>query len=78
MINSPDTLLDLTGYRHIAGYILTLLLLRQNRGGAILSMKLRSLRDADWLASRLHKQGYGDVSIEAQGDQAVLKIHKPT
>jgi hypothetical protein len=76
MINPPDTLLDLTEYRHIAGYILTLLLLRQNRGGAILSMKLRSLRDADWLASRLHKQGYGDVSIEAQGEQAVLKIHK--
>jgi hypothetical protein len=76
MIDSPDTLLDLTEYRHIAGYILTLVLLHQNQGGGILSMKLRSLRDADWLASRLYKQGYGDVSIEARGEQAVLKIHK--
>jgi|GEM_PF-6204389 hypothetical protein len=76
MIDSPDTLLDLTEYRHIAGYILALLLLRQSRGNGILSMKLRSLRDADWLASRLYKQGYGDVSIEAQGEQALLKIHK--
>jgi hypothetical protein len=76
MIDSPDTLLDLTEYRHIAGYILALLLLRQSRGNGILSMKLRSLRDADWLASRLNQQGYGDVSIEAQGKQALLKIHK--
>ena len=76
MIDSPDTLLDLTEYRHIAGYILVLLLLRQSRGDGILRMKLRSLRDADWLASRLYKQGYGDVSVEAQGEQALLKIHK--
>jgi len=76
MIDSPDTLLDLTEYRHIAGYILALLMLRQSRGDGILRLKLRSLRDADWLASRLHRQGYGDVSIEAQGEQTLLKIHK--
>jgi hypothetical protein len=75
MIDSPDTLLDLTEYRHIAGYVLALLLLRQGQDGGILRMKLRSLRDADWLASRLYKQGYGDVSIEAQGEQALLEIH---
>ena len=76
MIDSPDTLLDLTEYRHIAGYVLALMMLRQTQGSGILGMKLRSLRDAAWLASRLYKQGYGDVSIEAQGEQALLKIHK--
>lgn len=73
MIDSPDTLLDLTEYRHIAGYILTLLLLRQSQG--VLRMKLRSLRDADWLAARLHKQGYDNLNIEPQGTQALIEIH---
>ena len=76
MIDSPDTLLDLTEYRHIAGFILAMLLLRQTRVNGTLSMKLRSLRDADWLASRLHQQGYAEVSIEAHGEQALLKIRK--
>lgn len=77
MIDSPDTLLDLTEHRHIAGYILALLLLRRTQRSGILGMKLRSLRDAAWLAARLHQQGYADVTIEAQGEQALLKIHKP-
>ena len=77
MINSPDTLLDLTEYRHIAGYILALLLLRRTQRSGILGMRLRSLSDADWLAARLNKQGYADVTIEPQGEQALLKIHKP-
>lgn len=76
MINTSDILLDLTEYRHIAGYILVLLLLRQNPDSGILSMKLRSLRDADWLASRLSKQGYGNMSIDARGEQTLLKIYK--
>ena len=76
MIDSPDTLLDLTGYRHIAGYILALMLLRQTQGGGISAMKLRSLRDADWLASRLSNQGYENVIIEAQGEHALLKIRQ--
>ena len=76
MIDSPDTLLDLTEYRHIAGFILAVLLLRQTRGSGTLRMKLRSPRDADWLASRLLKQGYAEVSVEAQGEQALLKIRK--
>ena len=76
MIDSPDTLLDLTGYRHIAGYILALMLLRQTQGNGISAMKLRSLRDADWLASRLSNQGYENVIIEAQGEHALLKIRQ--
>ena len=76
MINAPDALLDLTEYRHIAGFILSLLLLRKTQPSTTLGMKLNSLRDADWLAARLNKQGYADVTIEARGDQAVLKIHK--
>ncbi|MEJ2553610.1 MAG: hypothetical protein P8164_04390 [Gammaproteobacteria bacterium] len=76
MIDSPDTLFDLTEYRLIAGFIVALLLLRRTRGSAVLGMKLRSLRDADWLASRLYRQGYGDVSVKAHGERALLKIHK--
>jgi len=76
MINTPDTLLDLTEYRHIAGFILALLLLRRTQASGTLGMKLRSLRDADWLAARLYNQGYADATIEARGEQALLKIHK--
>ena len=76
MIDSPDILLDLTEYRHIAGYILALMLLRQTQGSGIFGVKLRSRRDADWLASRLTKQGYADLIIEALGEQALLKIQK--
>ena len=76
MINSPDTLLDLTEYRHIAGFIAALLLLRRTPGKGVLGMKLRSLRDADWLASRLNRQGYGAVSVEAHGELVLVKIHK--
>ena len=77
MVDSPDILLDLTEYRHIAGYILALLLLQRTQRNGILGMKLRSQCDADWLAARLNKQGYADVTIEPQGEQALLKIHKP-
>ena len=76
MIDTPDILLDLTEYRHIAGYVLALMMLRQAQGGGILGMKLRSLRDADWLAAHLTRQGYADLIIEAQGEQALLKIQK--
>jgi hypothetical protein len=76
MIDSPDILLDLTEYRNIAGFILALILLRQTQRSGSLGMKLRSQRDADWLAARLHKQGYDVVAIEPRGEQAVLKICK--
>ena len=77
MIESPDTLLDLTEYRNIAGYVLALILLHQTRSKGLLGMKLRSQHDADWLASRLHRQGYAVVAIEPRGEQALLKICKP-
>ena len=76
MIDSPDTLLDLTGYRHIAGFIVAMLLLQQAKGNGMLNLKLRSLQDANWLASRLSKQGYSEVTVVAQSEQALLKIHK--
>jgi hypothetical protein len=76
MIESPDSLLDLTGYRHIAGFIIAMLLLQKDRGNGILNLKLRSLQDANWLASRLCKQGYSEVTVVAQSEQALLKIHK--
>lgn len=76
MLDSPDTLLDLTGYRHIAGYILALVLLRRAGQGGLLGLKLRSRRDADWLAARLHNQGYGVETIETRGEQALLTIRK--
>ena len=77
MIDSPDTLLDLSEYRSIAAYILALIMLRQTHSSGLLGMKLRSQRDADFLASNLHKQGYAVVAIEPRGEQAVLKICKP-
>ena len=76
MIDSPDTLLDLTGYRHIAGFIVAMLLLQQAKGNGMLNLKLRSLQDANWLASRLSKQGYSEVTVVAQSEQALLKVHK--
>ena len=76
MIDSPDTLLDLTGYRHIAGFIVAMLLLQQANGNGMLNLKLRSLQDANWLASRLSKQGYSEVTVVAQSEQALLKVHK--
>ncbi len=76
MFDSSDTLLDLTEYRHIAGYILALILLRQSRHIGLLGVKLRSRRDADWLAARLHNQGYAVEAIEPQGEQALLTIRK--
>lgn len=76
MIDSPDTLLDLTGYRHIAGFIVAMLLLQQAKGNDMLNLKLRSLQDANWLASRLSKQGYSEVTVVAQSEQALLKVHK--
>lgn len=76
MIDSPDTLLDLTGYRHIAGFIVAMLLLQQAKGNGMLNLKLRSLQDANWLASRLCKQGYSEVTVVAQSEQALLKVHK--
>lgn len=76
MIDSPDTLLDLTGYRHIAGFIAAMLLLQQAKGNGMLNLKLRSLQDANWLASRLCKQGYSEVTVVAQSEQALLKVHK--
>ena len=66
MIDSPDTLLDLTGYRHIASFIVAMLLLQQAKGNGMLNLKLRSLKDANWLASRLSKQGYSEVTVVAQ------------
>jgi len=74
MIDSPDTLLDLTDYRHIAGYIFALVLLRQSRHSGLLGVKLRSQRDADWLAARLQNQGYVVQSVEPQGEQALLTV----
>jgi len=76
MFDSPDTLLDLTEYRHIAGYILALILLRQSRRSGLLGVKLRSRGDADWLAARLHNQGYTVETIEPQGGQALLTVRK--
>ena len=76
MIETSEVLFDLTGYRNIAGYVFALILLRQTQRSGLLGMKLRSLHDADWLASRLHKQGYVVVTIEPRGEQALLTIRK--
>ncbi len=74
MLDAPQTLLDLTETRHIAGYVLALLTLSQLPRATLLALRLRSREDARWLATRLDRQGYAVIAIEAQNSGAVLKV----
>lgn len=67
-----DGPLDFTGYRHVAAYVLALVLLHRARRPS-LTLKLGSRRDADWLAARLHHRGYV-AEVEAPGGQAVVTV----
>lgn len=67
-----DNPLDFTGYRHVAAYVLALVLLHRSRGRSV-ALKLGSRRDADWLAARLHHRGY-TAAVEGPGGQAVVTI----
>ncbi len=78
MIDTPFISLDLSEHRAIAAYILALLALRKLPRAALLSLSLRKLDEAQWLAARLGRQGYAVMAVESDGTQAQLKIRNKT
>ena len=74
MLENPEMLLDLTGYRALAGYVLALVALQQNKGCGPCKLMLNTARDANWISARLKNQGYNVLAIEPRDDHTFVQI----
>lgn len=73
MLETPEVLVDLTGYRALAGYVLALAALQKARTEGLVRLALGTLPDAKWVAERLARQGYA-VNVQPRDGGALVDV----